>query len=181
MHLRALFILIESRYESIQVRVPTFLELSELPALATSCVPNEWIDFMGHMNVVWYTHLFGRSVLEFFDTIGLTHEYFSEQNAGSFIVEQHFRYIAEVRVGETVSVRTRAIGRSDKRLHFLVFLIKEDTKLLAATSEVITVHIDMSSRRSSLLPTSIARSFDSVVAQHAMLTWDPPVNGFTQA
>ena len=161
------------------MRLPSFLELNDLPIAAKTTVPSEWIDFMGHMNVMWYTHLFGSSVIEFFKTVGLTYEYFRANNAGSFVLEQHILYIAEVREGESVSVRTRALGRSEKRLHFQVFLVKEEAKLLAATSEIITVHIAMACRRSSPLPEPIASAFDGVVEQHSRLAWEAPSNGFT--
>ena len=152
-----------------------------LPALATTAVPVDWIDFMGHMNVMWYTHLFGRGVLEFFKTVGLTHAYFAENNTGSFVLEQHIRYLAEVRVSENVSLRARALGRSERKLHFMVFLVKEDMNVIAATSEVVTAHIDMSRRRTSLLPDPIAIAFDEVLEMHIKLDWLAPINGFTHA
>jgi len=92
-------------------------------------------------------------VIAFFKTIGLTHEYFSANNESSFVLEQHILYIAEVREEEKVSLRTRVTGRSERRLHFQVYLVKDDTTLLAATSKVVTVHIDWSCRRISPLPT----------------------------
>jgi len=152
-----------------------------LPILATTVVPVDWIDFMGHMNVMWYTHLFGRGVLDFFNTVGLTYSYFAENNAGSFVLEQHIRYLAEVRVGENVSVRARALGRSERKLHFMVFLVKEDMNVLAATSEVVTAHIDMSRRRTSPLPDLIAIAFDEFLEMHTKLGWLAPINGFTHA
>ncbi len=136
---------------------------------------------MGHMNVMWYTHLFGRGVLEFFKTVGLTQEYFSGNNAGSFVLEQHIRYLAEVRVGENVSIRVRALGRSEKKLHFMVVLVKEEVHVIAATSEIITAHIDMSRRRTSPIPDPIATAFDAVLGLHSELSWSAPVNGFTHA
>ena len=152
-----------------------------LPVLETAVVPTDWIDFMGHMNVMWYTHLFGRGVLAFFKVVGLTHEYFAANNAGSFVLEQHIRYLAEVRVGESVSVRVRALSRSEKRLHFMVFLVKDSTQVMAATSEIITAHIDMSCRRTSPIPLAITMSIDKILIEHNKLTWSVPVNGFTHA
>ena len=136
---------------------------------------------MGHMNVMWYTHLFGKGILELFQSVGLTHDYFAANNAGSFVLEQHIRYLAEVRVGETVSLRARALGRSEKKLHFMVLLIKEDLQALAATSEMITAHIDMASRRTSPIPTAIRLAFDVILSLHSELPWPAPVNCFTHA
>ena len=152
-----------------------------LPVLGTAVVPAEWIDFMGHMNVMWYTHLFGKGVLEFFKVVGLTQEYFASNKAGSFVLEQHIRYLAEVRVEETVSLRVRALSRSEKKLHFMVFLIKEDTQIMAAISEIVTAHIDMSRRRTSPIPPAIAITIDDMLVTHKKLSWPAPVNGFTNA
>ena len=160
--------------------LPTIEDLAELPLVVTEMVSSDWIDFMGHMNVMWYTHLFSRSIIEFFKIIGLTHDYFQANGAGSFVLEQHIRYLAEVREGETVSLRIRAMGRSEKRLHFQSYLIKNEARVIGATSEIITVHIDMSRRRSSLLPLQIAQHFDAVQKQHNALNWSAPTNGFTK-
>ena len=152
-----------------------------LPVLGTVVVPADWIDFMGHMNVMWYTHLFGKGVLEFFQLVGLTQEYFSAHYTGCFVLEQHIRYLAEVRVGETVSLRVRALSQAEKRLHFMVFLIKEGTQVMAATSEIITAHIDMSRRRTSPFPEAISMAIDKTLATHSQLTWPAPVNGLMHA
>ena len=152
-----------------------------LPVLGTVVVPADWIDFMGHMNVMWYTHLFGKGVLEFFQHVGLTHEYFATNNAGCFVLEQHIRYLAEVRVGETVSLRVRSLSRSEKRLHIMVFMIKEDTQVMAATSEIIAAHIDMSRRRTSPIPETISTAVDKTLAADSQLSWPAPVNGLMQA
>ncbi len=53
------------------------------------------------------------------------------------------RYINEVRVGQQVSIRTRAIGRSDRRFHFLHFMTNDDTAKLSATLEAIGTHVDL--------------------------------------
>lgn len=152
-----------------------------LPVTGQAVVLDVWIDAMGHMNVMWYTHLFSLGVWNFFQMIGLTREYFVENQRGSFALEQHFRYLAEIRVGEKVTLRTRALGRSDKKLHFMGFLIKEEQGILAATGEGVTAHIDMTCRRTTPFPARITDAYDALLNQHLKLDWPPPVNGFTHA
>ena len=82
---------------------------------------------------------------------------------------------------ESVSVLVRALGRSEKRLHFQSYMVKNEARVIAATSEIITVHIDMSKRRSSPMPNSVTNLFDAVLKQHNNLSWPPPINGFTHA
>jgi len=154
---------------------------NQLPVTGEAVVLDDWIDAMGHMNVMWYTHLFSLGVWSLFQKIGMTREYFLENNTGSFALEQHFRYLAEIRVGERVTLRTRLLGRSSRRLHFMGFLIKEEQGVLAATSEGVTAHVDMSSRRTSPLPSQITDLYDALLNEHLGLNWPAPVNGITHS
>lgn len=152
-------------------------EWNTLPVYLETVVPDDYIDDMGHMNVMWYTHMFSRALWSFFQEIGLTRQYFETQHTGSFALEQNFRYLAEIRVGERVTLRLRILGRSEKRLHFMGFIIKEDSSQLAATAEVVTAHIDMTCRRSSPFPESITQAYDRYLNQHTQLPWPPPTTG----
>lgn len=154
--------------------------LSQLTATSHAIVPDDWIDSMGHMNVMWYTHLFSQGIMAFYRELGLSREYFQANQAGSFVLEQHVRYLSEIRLGEKVSVRVRALGRSERKLHVLGLLCKEESGVLAATSEGITAHIDMRTRRTSAYPEGIKQTFDAILATHRQLDWEPPVNGVMQ-
>src|SRR5438067_12161131 len=124
------------------------MTLDDLPITYRATIPPDYLDEMGHMNVMWYTHLFGCATMGLFERIGLTREYFEAHHAGSFALEHHVRYLAEVRVGQHVTLRTRALGRSAKRMHFMHFMVHDDGRL-AATGEFIGTHVDMKVRRSS--------------------------------
>jgi acyl-CoA thioesterase FadM len=89
---------------------------------------------MGHMNVMWYTHLFSCAFEKFGEQFGFDEAYFRANHSGSFALETHVRYLAEVKVGQDVTVRSRAIGRSEKRLHFMHFMTIDSSGALAATT-----------------------------------------------
>lgn len=145
-----------------------------LPVTHQATIPESYRDIMGHMNVMWYTHLFDTSVYGFFKRIGMDIEFMQNRNGGSFALESHTRYLAEVRVGEIVEVRTRAIGRSQKRFHLMGFLVNLTNQNLASTFEVVGSYIDMSTRRMAPIPAEIAEEFDVIASEHATLTWSPP-------
>ena len=153
------------------------MDLSPLPITYQATIPEEYMDEMEHMNVMWYVHLFDRATWRFFASLGMSLDYFDEYDTGAFALEQHIRYLAEVRQEQMVILRTRAIGRSIKRFHFMHFMIIEDGSVLAATTELIGVHIDCESRRSSPLPAHIAGAFDRLIAEHREIDWDPPICG----
>lgn len=153
------------------------MELERLPITWTAVIPESYLDEMGHMNVMWYTHLFSNATGGLFDLAGMTLEYFTANQAGSFALEAHVRYLAEVRAGGYVTVRSRALGRSAKRLHFMHFLINDDGQRLSATGEFVSTHVDMRVRRSSPMPPQIVETYDRLLGEHARLRWDVPVCG----
>ncbi len=159
----------------------TLADLESLPLGYRQTVPAEWLDGNAHMNVMWYTHLFSCALGDLFKRVGLTKEYFVTNQAGTFALEGHIRYLNEVREGQTVNVRTRLIGRSEKRFHMLHFLVNEDRSVLSAMMEGIGTHVDLRVRRSSPLGPAVAAAMDELIAQHSRLPWEPPLCGAMRA
>src|SRR5271156_2695728 len=126
----------------------TLADLEALPVGYRCRIREDFLDSNCHMNVMWYTHLFSCALDDIFQQVGLTQEYFEGNQAGTFALEGHVRYINEVRVGQQVSIRPRVVGRSDRRFHFLHFMTNDDTGKLSATLETIGTHVDLRIRRS---------------------------------
>jgi acyl-CoA thioester hydrolase len=153
------------------------MNLNELPITGRGEVLPDWIDEMGHMNVMWYTHLFSRAVFGMFDLFGFTPEHMTAHGTGSFALEMHVRYLAEVRVGQKVTLRTRILGRTAKRLHYMQFLVIDGSNKLSATGELVSAHVDLGIRRQTPWPEELTAKLDPIVAAHAGLTWPAPVCG----
>jgi acyl-CoA thioester hydrolase len=131
------------------------------------------------MNVMWYTHLFAKATGGIFQKVGLNRDYFRDQQSGTFALKQLFSYIAEVRLGEEVAIRSRVLGRSAKKMHMMHFMTKgtPGAEVLAATCEFLAAHVDLKIRRTSPLPPDIAAAIDRLVAEHAAIGWAAPVSG----
>ena len=153
------------------------MDLSALPITHKTVIPEDYIDLMGHMNVMWYTHLFGKATGSIFQQVGLNRDYFEANHAGTFALKQLFTYLVEVRLGEEITIRTRVLGRSLKRLHVMHFMSKGEPEVLASTNEFLAAHVDMTIRRTSPFPPTIAAAIDRLAAEHAALGWLPPVSG----
>ena len=157
-------------------RIPLAL-LETLPVYHRKLIPSDYQDLMGHMNIRWYFDLFARSGRRFFSAHGLDEDYFRGGNFGVFTLKQFIQYFAEVRVGQTVAVHTRLLGRSEKRFHFIHFMINETTTQLAATFEALITHADLKIRRSAPMPAQVAQRFDVTLAKDETLDWEAPVCG----
>jgi acyl-CoA thioester hydrolase len=152
-------------------------QVEQLPLFNRRTIPNAYLDAMGHMNVRHYIGLFDDATWHFFATFGMNQAYYDEAQAGAFALEQHIHYLAEVHAGELISIRSRLINRTAKRIHFMHFMINESTEKLAATLEVVGSHANLAQRRTSPFPAHIAAQIDEVLTANQALTWDAPICG----
>lgn len=152
-------------------------ELAELPIVYQLEIPEEYRDIFGHMNVMWYTRIFGSSSERFGRLFGFDAAYCRANAVGSFALETHLHYISEVCVGQHITVRSRALGRSAKRTHYIQFMTVDETGELASTAEHITAHVDLQARRMAPMPDGVCARFDEILARQNQLGWDPPVCG----
>ena len=151
--------------------------LEALPEYHRETIPDEYLDIMRHMNIRWYFELFAIAGRKFFAAHGLEPAYFRANDAGVFTLKQFIQYFAEVRVGQTVAIHIRLIGRSEKRFHLMSFMLNETTGQLAATFEALITHADLKIRRSAPMPARIAEKFDATLAKDGKLDWQAPVCG----
>ena len=152
-------------------------KIRQLPCHHRETIPEEYLDIMGHMNVQFYMALYSKGLRNMVRELGITEEYCRSENSGSFALHQYIRYLAEVRVGQTVALHIRLIGRNAGRLHFIHFMINETVGALASTMEVSSAHADLIARRTSPFPEKIAQSIDALLSRHANLDWEPPLCG----
>ena len=151
--------------------------IEQLPQYLRKTIPPDYLDLMGHMNIRWYFDLFARSSRKFFASHGLNEDYFRRGEFGVFTLKQYIQYFAEVQVGQSVSIHTRLLGRSDRRFHFIQFMINESTAQLSSTFEAMITHADLQMRRAAPMPDQIAGKFDATLAKNEKLDWEAPVCG----
>jgi len=152
------------------------MEFSQLPLSFEGKVEREHLDFLGHMNVMWYTHLFDRATWGFYEGFGFGQDY-HQGDKGSFALEMYTRYLAEVRLNDSFKVYTRAIARSKKLFHFMHFMVRERDGELSATCEMLGIHIDMRTRLSNEMPDELATAWDKLIEAHNKLGWDALISG----
>ncbi len=153
------------------------MDFSKLPLTLEGKVEEKQLDFLGHMNVMWYTHFFDVATWNWYDSFGFGHDYHTHDNNGSFALEAHTRYLAELRLGDEFKIYSRAIARSAKLFLMMHFMVRARDGELAATIELLGIHIDLATRRSSLLPPEAAALWDAQIALGNQAGWDPPLSG----
>lgn len=151
--------------------------ITTLPRVYRATIPDAYRDVMDHMNVRWYLALFDEAGIDLFEKVGITEAYFQAHQTGTMDLEHHIHYLAEVRIGDTVSIYARALGFTPKRFHYLLFMVNDSRQQLAATLEVMNIHVDMTKRRTAPYADFIAAQITALVEAHTRLGWQPPICG----
>ena len=115
--------------------------------LKTEKIIKEWTDYNGHMNLAFYIHVFDEGAeifLNKFDMGGISAK---NDKRSTFAVETHTRYKQEVKMGEEVNVNLLYVNHDKKRIHYKVAMFNKEKKYLAATTEVLSLYIDLNQRK----------------------------------
>ena len=119
----------------------------------------EWIDYNGHMNVGYYVVAFDSATDALLDHLDVGEAYRHRENAGIYVLEAHVTYDLEVAEGVPIAFRTLILDHDPKRFHLIHHMIAVDPKAenggyLAATNELLCMHVDLTSKRGTELPES---------------------------
>jgi acyl-CoA thioester hydrolase len=132
-------------------------------------VEPHWIDYNGHLNMAYYNVLFDRAVDETYELIGVGADYVARRRQSIFTAEVHVRYLRELHAGDPVRVTFQLIDYDAKRLHYFEQLFHAADGWVSATSENLSLHVDMTSRKAAVFPNEVADRLAEMKASHALL------------
>ncbi len=150
--------------------------LMQAPLISpTQFVIDDWIDYNGHLNMAFYNVIFDRAVDHFYDLLGVGSVY-ARSGAGScFTLEVHVHYLNEVSLNDELELHLHLLDHDKKRLHFFQQMYHKTKGFLAATSEQLALHVDMTTRRTGEFPQHVLDSLDQMAALHRKLDIPPQV------
>ena len=129
----------------------------------------QWIDYNGHLNMAYYNVMFDRAIDELWLVFGIGPDYKTSRGNSTFTAECHVRYLREIHLGDPVQVSITLLAADEKRLHLFEELRHASEGWLSATSETMTLHIDMSLRKTAPFPSDVRAAIDAVARAHAQL------------
>jgi len=132
-------------------------------------VEQDWIDYNGHLNMAYYNVLFDRAVDEAYELIGVGVDYVERRRHSFFTAEVHLRYLRELHAGDPVRVTFQLLDYDKKRLHTFEQLFHAEDGWVAATSENMSLHVDMAARKTAPFPAEVTRRLAEMKTSHARL------------
>lgn len=132
-------------------------------------VDKDWIDYNGHLNMAYYNVLFDRALDHVYDLLGIGVAYASSGQGSCFTLEVHVNYLSELVLDDPVQINFQLLDHDAKRLHIFEQMFHAESGELAATSEQLALHVDMTTRRSAPFPQSVMPDIEALALAHAEL------------
>jgi acyl-CoA thioester hydrolase len=129
----------------------------------------QWIDYNGHLNMAYYNVLMDRAIDELWLRLGIGPGYLEARNGSTFTAEAHVRYVREIQLGDPVQVTVWILNSDEKRIHTFEQLHHASEGWLSATSENMSLHMDMAARKVAPFPADIAMRVRAFTEAHRLL------------
>ena len=128
-----------------------------------------WIDYNGHLNMAYYNVLFDRAVDEAFELLGCGLDYVRTRRHSCFTAEIHVRYLRELKAGDPVRATLQLLEFDSKRLHYFEQLFHAADGWISATSENMSLHVDMEAKKTAAFPPEVSARLTHMKAAHEQL------------
>lgn len=129
----------------------------------------EWTDHNQHLNVGYYVLVFDFATDDFLDYVGLTNAHREAQQVSTFCLESHVTYQREVREGAPLRFTTQLLDFDEKRVHYIHKMYHAEAGYLAATNELISLHVSQATRRATPMTAPIREWLRKMQAAHDTL------------
>jgi acyl-CoA thioester hydrolase len=135
----------------------------------------EWIDHNRHMNMGYYVVVFDLATDEFMRWIGLDETHRGARRVTTFCLEAHVTYHREVREGDPLRFTTQLLAHDAKRLHYVHAMYHAAEGYLAATNELMSLHVSLDTRRGAPMAAEVLARLAVIQAEHDALPRPPQV------
>ena len=125
------------------------------------------------MNMRYYVVVFDLATDEFLRWVGLGAAHRSENRVTTFCLEAHVTYHREVRAGDPLRFTTLLLAHDAKRIHYFHEMYHAREGYLAATNELISLHVSEATRRGAPMAPEILARLAQIQKAHDALPRPP--------
>ena len=135
----------------------------------------EWIDNNGHMNMGYYLVVFDFATDAFVPWVGLDPAHRERHEVTTFCLEAHVTYQRELHAGDPLRFTTRLLGHDEKRIHYVHEVYHAAKGYLAATNELMSLHVSRRTRRATPMARPVLDRLARIQAAHDALPRPPHI------
>jgi acyl-CoA thioester hydrolase len=117
--------------------------------LTTKKIIKEWTDYNNHMNLSYYILVFDMGAEIILSKFKMGEHSAKTTKKSTMVVETHTTYDNEVKEGDEVDVFISHFNHDKKRLHYKLEMYEKKKNTLSATTEILSLYIDLNLRKVS--------------------------------
>ena len=134
--------------------------------LTTKKIIKEWTDYNNHMNLSYYILVFDLGAEVILSKFNMGEQSAKTTKKSTMVVETHTTYNNEVKEGDEVDVFLSHFDHDNKRLHYKLEMYDKNKNILSATTEVLSLYIDLSVRKVTELEEEKKAIIDEFINQN---------------
>ena len=134
--------------------------------LTTQKIIKEWTDYNNHMNLSYYILVFDMSAEVFLSKFKMGEHSAKTTKRSTMVIETHTTYNNEVKEGDEVNVFLSHFDHDKKRLHYKLEMYDKVKNALSATTEVLSLYIDLNIRKVSDFENEKIKIMDEFIGKH---------------
>ena len=115
--------------------------------LRTEKIIPDWTDYNGHMNLAFYILVFDKGAEKILSKFKMGEQSAKTTKKSTMAVESHTTYNNEVKENEEVDIYLSYFDHDKKRLHYKLEMYEKSKNILSATTEVLSLYIDLNFRK----------------------------------
>lgn len=105
--------------------------------------------------------------------VDLSERYRDRTGRALFAAEAHITFERELRAAAPLRFESQLLDAGDKTIDCMYFMFEADEGALAATNQVMYLHVDLEARRAAPFPDDARERLDAWLAAHASLPRPP--------
>ena len=134
--------------------------------LTTQKIIKEWTDYNNHMNLSYYILVFDLGAEVILSKFKMGEHSAKTTKKSTMVVETHTTYNNEVKEGDEVDVFLSHFDHDKKRLHYKLEMYDKGKNTLSATTEVLSLYIDLNLRKVSEFEKEKSIIMDEFIDKH---------------
>ena len=134
--------------------------------LTTQKIIKEWTDYNNHMNLSYYILVFDLGAEVILSKFKMGEHSAKTTKKSTMVVETHTIYNQEVKEDDQVDVYLCHFDHDNKRLHYKLEMYNKAKNTLSATTEVLSLYIDLNVRKVAEIEGDKKNTMDEFINQH---------------
>ena len=134
--------------------------------LTTKKIIKEWTDYNKHMNLSYYILVFDLGAEVILSKFKMGEHSAKTTKKSTMVVETHTIYNQEVKEDDQVDVYLCHFDHDNKRLHYKLEMYNKAKNTLSATTEVLSLYIDLNVRKVAEIEGDKKNTMDQFINQH---------------